>query len=105
YLGRATLDGSVLAWTAAVAALAGVVAGALPAVLGRRDPIGDMLRSSRGGLVAPAALRWQKGMVLAQALLTVLILSTAALVAISFRNLARVPDGFTAEGRLVARVQ
>jgi putative ABC transport system permease protein len=105
FLDRLTLDGSVVAWSAVVAALAGVVAATLPAMLGRRDALGDALRSGRGSVQTPAALRWQKAMVLAQALLTVVILSTAALVGLSFRNLARVPDGFAAEGKLVARVQ
>lgn len=104
YLGRLTVDGSVLLWSAAVAALAGVAAGALPALLGRKSALGDTLRSSRAA-PTPAALRWQKGMVLAQAVLTVLILTTAAAIGLSFRNLAAVPDGFAADGRLVARVQ
>jgi putative ABC transport system permease protein len=105
YLGRMTIDGSVLGWSAVVAAVAGIVAGVLPAVLGRREALGDTLRSSRGSGQTPAALRWQKSMVLAQAVLTVVILSTAALVGLSFRNLAQVPDGFAADGRVVARVQ
>jgi putative ABC transport system permease protein len=104
FLDRLTLDGSVVAWSAVVAALAGVVAATLPAMLGRRDALGDALRSGRGSVQTPAALRWQKAMVLAQALLTVVILSTAALVGLSFRNLARVPDGFAAEGKPVARM-
>jgi predicted permease len=105
YLDRLSLDGSVLAWSALVAALAGIVAAMLPAMIGRRDALGDTLRSGRGSLQTPAALRWQKAMVLAQALLTVVILSTAAMVGLSFRNLARVPDGFGADGKLIARVQ
>jgi putative ABC transport system permease protein len=50
-------------------------------------------------------VRWQKLTVLAQAALTVIILCAAALIGISFRNLARVPGGFVPEDRVVARIQ
>lgn len=105
YLEQLTLDGSVLTWSLAVAAVAGGAAAVLPVLLSRRDGLGDTLRSSRGSVSAASALRWQKGMVFAQAVLTVLILSTASLIGISFRNVAHVADGFSAEGRVVARVQ
>jgi putative ABC transport system permease protein len=52
-----------------------------------------------------AALGWQRGMVVMQAALSVVILSAAALVGVSFRNLQRVPGGFSAPGAIVARVQ
>jgi predicted permease len=104
YLGQLTLDGSVLAWSAALAGVAGVLASILPAVFVRKSAIGASLRTARGSQ-SPLALRWQKALVLAQASLAVLIFSTAALIGMSFRNLARVPDGFAPEGQLVARVQ
>jgi putative ABC transport system permease protein len=105
YLDQVSLDGSVIAWSAGLAALAGALAGVLPALLGRRDALGSGLRAGRGSTQSPLGVRWQKAMVLAQAVLTVLILSTAALIGISFHNRTRVPDGFEADGRLVARVQ
>lgn len=105
YLRGVTLDGPVLAASAAAALVAGLAAGLVPAVLTRSASLGDALRSGRGTSVSPGGLRWQKGMVATQVVLTVLILSGAARVGLSFRNLMRVPDGFVPAGKLVARVQ
>jgi putative ABC transport system permease protein len=59
----------------------------------------------RSATLSPAALRWQKGMVVGQAALSVVILGAATLVGLSFRNVQHVPSGFAAEGAIVARVQ
>lgn len=99
-------DAAVLAASAGVAAIATVLAGALPAWLTRRAPLADTLRpGTRAVTLSPAALRWQKAMVFGQAALSVVILSAAALVAVSFRNLDSVPDGFDARRRVVVRLQ
>jgi len=50
------------------------------------------------------ALRWQKAMVVAQAALSAAILAAAVLIAMSFWRLSEIPDGFSTEGRVVARV-
>jgi len=91
--------------SAAVAVIAGLVAGVLPAWLTRKINLSDALRAGgRSTTLSPAALRWQKGMVVVQAALSLVILAAAALVGVSFRNLQRVPAGFTARGAIVARV-
>lgn len=101
-----TPDALVLATSAGVAAVAAMLAGALPAWFTRRAELADTLRpGTRAVTLSPAALRWQKGMVLAQAALSVVILSAAALVAVSFRNLDSVPDGFDTRRRVVVRLQ
>jgi putative ABC transport system permease protein len=106
FMANLRLDSGVLVASAVVVALAGVVAGILPSWLGQRLQLSDALRSaSRGASLSPAAIRWQKGMVFAQATLSVVLLSAAALIGISFRNLSNVPDGFNPGTRLVARVQ
>ena len=103
---RITLDGGVLAVSAAVAVIAGLLAGVLPAWFSRRIDLAQSLRSSgRSITLSPAALRWQKGMVVVQAALSLVILAAAALVGVSFRNLQRVPTGVSARGAIVARVQ
>jgi len=106
FTSRITVDGGVLAVSAAVAVVAGLLAGVLPAWFSRKIDLGQSLRSSgRSITLSPAALRWQKGMVVVQAALSLVILAAAALVGVSFRNLERVPIGFSARGAIVARVQ
>lgn len=105
FMAHLQLDTGVLLWSAATALIAGALSGVLPSLFGRHVAMGETLRSSsRNASMSPAAVRWQKGMVLAQATLTVVILSAAALIAVSFRNLSHVPDGFESTGRVVARV-
>ena len=106
FTSRVTLDGGVLAVSAAVAVIAGLVAGVLPAWFSRKIDLAQSLRSGgRSMTLSPTALRWQKGMVVVQAALSLVILAAAALVGVSFRNLQRVPGGFSARGAIVARVQ
>jgi putative ABC transport system permease protein len=105
FTSRITLDGGVLAVCAAVAVIAGLVAGVLPAWFSRRIDLAQSLRSGgRSTTHTAAGLRWQKAMVIVQAALSLVILASAALVGVSFRNLQRVPGGFSARGAIVARV-
>ena len=105
FTSRVALDGGVLAVCAAVAVIAGLVAGVLPAWFSRRIDLAQSLRSGgRSTTHTAAGLRWQKAMVIVQAALSVVILASAALVGVSFRNLQRVPGGFSARGAIVARV-
>jgi putative ABC transport system permease protein len=106
YLRRLALDWSVLGWSAGIAFASGLAAGAFPALVGKRTAVADTLRSSsRGATLSPAAATWQKAMVLGQTGLTVVILSTAALIGTSLRNLATVPDGFVSAHRVAAHVE
>lgn len=102
---RIEFDSNVLIFGVLVAIVSGLVAGVLPAWFSRKSNLTDSLRSgSRTMTLSPAALRWQQGMVFLQAALSVVVLSTAALIVVSFRNAARVPSGFDpdADGRATA---
>jgi predicted permease len=104
-VGQARLDGSVLAVTAGIAVISGLVAGALPAWFSRGEGLADALRaSSRSATLSPAALRWQKGMVVGQAALSAAILAASALITMSFWRLSQVSSGFSPASRVVARV-
>ncbi len=106
FLANVQLDAGALGFTAAVVAVAGLIAGLLPVWHSRRTDLVDSLKAvSRGATLTPAALRWQKGMVLLQAAIAVIILAAATLVGLSFRNLSRIDGGFQFAHRLVARVQ
>ena len=106
YLALVGLDARLFGFGILVAALAGLAASAVPAWLGRKAAIGDSLRQgSRSSGMGPAAVRVQQTMLTLQATFTVVLLASAALLGLSFRNLDSVPAGFTPEGRVVARVQ
>jgi putative ABC transport system permease protein len=105
FFGHVRLDRGVLATSAAVAAGAALLAGTLPAWLGRRPDLVTALRaSSRGATLSAGALRWQQAMVVGQAALSIVVLTAAALVGLTFRNLTEVPIGFASDHRAVARV-
>jgi len=104
-VGQAHLDAGVLVATGAVAVIAGLVAGALPAWFSRGAGLTDALRSSsRSSTLSPVALRWQKAMVVGQAALSAAILAASALIAMSFWRLSGIPGGFASQGRVVARI-
>jgi len=104
-VGKAHLDVSVLVATGTIAVISGLVAGALPAWFSRGAGLSDALRSSsRSATLSRVALRWQKGMVVAQAALSAAILAAAALIALSFWRLSDIPGGFSSQGRVVARI-
>ena len=105
-LASATLDAGVLGFTAAVVLVAGLIAGLLPVWHSRRTDLVDTLKAvSRGATLTPAALRWQKSMVLLQGAFAVVILSVAAMMGVSFRNLSKIDGGFQDTGRIIVRVQ
>ncbi|HEY2375640.1 MAG TPA: ABC transporter permease [Gemmatimonadaceae bacterium] len=105
FTSQITLDGSVLLASATVAILSGLAAGVLPAVFTRNSDVATTLRSgARSATLSPAALRWQQAMVVVQAALSVVILTAAALIGVSFAKLVRVPIGFVPRDLLVARV-
>ena len=105
FLSRARVDATVLLICVPVAAILAIAAGVLPAFVNRRRGLAQALRSSsRSASHSAAALRLQRGMVVLQASLSVVVLASAAVVGLSFRNLAAVPDGFVRTNRVVARV-
>jgi putative ABC transport system permease protein len=104
-LRRSHVGVSVLAATAAIASVAALAAGALPAWFSRRGELAQALRaSSRSATLSGSALRWQQGMVVCQAGLSTAILAASLLVGVSFWRLLGVPDGFAPGAKVVARV-
>ncbi len=105
FLPQATVDGAVLLICIPIAAAVAIAAGLLPALVNRRLALAQVLRSSsRSASHSVGALRLQRAMVVAQASLSVVVLASATVVGLSFRNLAAVPDGFESRDRVVARV-
>jgi len=105
FVHAARLDVSVLAVSVLLTLVAGVAAGALPMWFVRDVGIADTIRSaSRTATVSRSAMAWQKGVVFAQASLSVVILAAAVLIGVSFYRLSAVPNGFDAGRKIVARV-
>jgi predicted permease len=105
FLGHVRVDGAVLLICVPIAAALAIAAGALPALVNRRQGLASALRTvSRSSSLSAGALRLQRAMVVLQAALSVVVLASATTVGLSFRNLSAVPDGFQASNRVVARV-
>lgn len=105
FMRQARVDGMVLLICIPIAAVVAIVAGALPALVNRRAALAQALRSSsRSASHSAGALRLQRAMVVLQASLSVVVLASATIVGLSFRNLAAVPDGFDPANRVVARL-
>jgi len=105
FLRQARVDGTVLLIGIPIAAVVAISAGVLPVLVNRGGALAQALRSaSRSASHSASALRLQRGMVVLQASLSVVVLASATVVGLSFRNLAAVPDGFDPENRVIARV-
>jgi len=104
-LHEASLNGVVLAVTAALSLGCGLVFGAIPAWLGGRP---DAARTLREGGPAPGlgrlGRRFQRGLVIAQVALAVVLSVGAALLLRSFARLTAVEPGFDPRHVTAARV-
>jgi predicted permease len=88
-------DGWTLALSAFTLALAGLVAGTLPALLGRRVQPGDVLREGgRGGIGRRRERRWTALLVGAETALTLVLLVAGGLLLRSFDRLDSIDLGF-----------
>jgi putative ABC transport system permease protein len=92
------IDGTVLAFTAAVAILTGVAFGLLPAIQLRPAELTLSLRQGgRGIRSGRAASRTRDAIIVAEVALAVLLLAGAGLLLRSFQQLLRVEPGFRPE--------
>ena len=97
-----SLDQRLVAFTAGVAVVTGVLFGLLPAWRATRvDPQGAMRAGGRS-IVQGGSARFTlgKGLALAQVALSLVLVAAAALLLGTFRNLATVDPGFERAGRL-----
>ena len=92
------LDLSVLGFAAAVAALAGVAAGALPAwFASRQDPAGALTEGGRGAAGGAGGGRTRGLLVVAEISLALVLLAGAGLLGRSFFSLLRASPGLRTE--------
>lgn len=102
---QVTLDLRVVAFTAALALVTALLAGALPALrAARRGPAEVLREAGRGGSVAPSRRRTTRGLVAAQLAAAVVLVTSAGLLARTLSALSRVDPGFEIDGRVTAQV-
>jgi predicted permease len=95
------LDGRVLAFNLCVSVLAGLVCGLLPAGQALRVDTAPMLKESSAGFAGrPAQARWRGALVVGQLALSIVLVVTASLFAVSLRNLLQKNPGFRPENLL-----
>jgi predicted permease len=95
------LDGRVLAFNLCVSVLAGLVCGLLPARQALRAETAPMLKESSVGVTGRhAQARWRGALVVGQLALSIVLVVTAGLFAVSLRNLLEKYPGFQPENVL-----
>ena len=97
------LDWRALAFTAATTLLATVVVSVVPAVVGTRRDLQQMMAAGSRG-VAGGRYRFQQGLVLAQVALSVMLVGSATLLLRSYHNLTLVDRGFDPGGVMTFHV-
>lgn len=98
------IDSSIAAAVIAVGVLLGVLAAPPPAAWAARVSLSSLLAGSavRGG---GGQSRWRRGMIVAQVALSLILLSSGALVMRSFERLLRADPGFRSDGVFTVRVR
>jgi len=98
------VSGRALLFTVALAVATGVVAGIVPALRLARGGVRESLATGGRGAGSPRRSRTQRGLVVAEVALAVVLLAGAGLLLASLARLRSVPPGFSADGVLVARL-
>lgn len=100
-----SLDARVLAFTAAVSVVTGLLFGMLPALQARAVHIQETLRSEgRGATAHGRTARVRRGLVVVEIALSVAVVSAAALLMRTYDKLRRIDVGFGAEPAVVLDV-
>ncbi len=99
-----SLNGAVLAFSAAVAVATGLIFGSVPVFHLFRRNLNDVFRQNdRGGTAQHHAMWTRSALVVCQVSLAFVLLIGAGLMALSFSNVLKVDPGFTPEGVTTAR--
>jgi predicted permease len=91
---KATPDLRVFGFTLAVSLLTGIVFGLVPAMQATRTELAATLKDQAGSVTSTGALRFRKGLVVAQVTLSLLLLIGAGLFIRSLHNLKTLDPGF-----------
>jgi putative ABC transport system permease protein len=104
-IAEVSIEPSLLLFTLAVASLAALLTGILPALHASRvAPADELKEGSRGATVGGSRLRWRQALVSAEVALAVLLVVGAGLMIRSVSNLLGIDPGFRSEGVLSMRL-
>jgi putative ABC transport system permease protein len=98
------VSGRALAFTVVLAAVTGIIAGIVPALRLARGGVRESLATGVRGSGSARRSRVQRGLVVVEVALAVVLLSGAGLLLTSLAKLQSVSPGFSADGVLVARL-
>ena len=98
------VSGRALLFTIVIAVVTGVVAGIVPALRLARGSVRESLATGVRGSGSARRSRTQRGLVVAEVALAVVLLAGAGLLLTSLARLQSVPPGFSPDGVLVARL-
>ncbi|HUQ81369.1 MAG TPA: ABC transporter permease [Gemmatimonadaceae bacterium] len=98
------VSGRALLFTVALSVVTGVLAGIVPALKLARDSVRESLATGVRGSGSMRRSRAQRGLVIAEVALSVVLLAGAGLLMASLSKLQAVPPGFSPDGVLVARL-
>jgi putative ABC transport system permease protein len=98
------VSGRALAFTVVLAVVTGVIAGIVPALRLARGDLRESLATGVRGAGSARRSRTQRGLVVAEVALSVVLLAGAGLLLTSLTRLAAVSPGFSPDGVLVARL-
>jgi predicted permease len=101
---EAGVNTRVLAWSAGLALLAGLLVGALPVLQATRTDPQESLKSDGRTGQARSAVRTRHALIVAEVALSVVLLLGAGLLARSFLNMQAADPGFNASGVLTMRL-
>jgi putative ABC transport system permease protein len=100
-LKEVSVDGTVMAFTAMLAVLTGLLFGIVPAFQATRAAVSDSLKEAgRGAITSRSGARVRGALVVAEMALAVTLLAGAGLLIRSFATLAAVDPGFEVENAL-----
>lgn len=102
--GEIDLDPRVLGFTLLISVLTGLVFGTFPALASRVDLVSALKSSGKGTADGGGRHRLQRGLIVAQVAVSVVLLAGAGLLLMSFYRLQRVDPGFRGERVMSAEV-
>ncbi len=98
-------DATVLAFTAAISILTGLIFGLIPALQATRPQLASTLKDQAASVVGGTAVTLRKGLVVAQVALSLLLLIGSGLFIQSLRNLKELHPGFQTKNLVTFAVE
>jgi putative ABC transport system permease protein len=102
---ESSMDGRVLSFTCAVAALTGLIAGLFPALQASKTDVNETLKQSSSRSRRGGARRTLPALMIAELALALVLLAGAGLMIKSFLRLMAVPRGFNPDGVLTLSLE